>query len=69
MFPSLSEGVPTHMNVISEFLTCCSISVDPIRFLVLIPFCISSSSPGSNIGDFPLFRRSIFSSRISKHTT
>ena len=46
-----------------------SMSVEPDSVFFFIPEFINSSSPGSNIGDIPLFKSLIFDSIRSRHVT
>ena len=69
MLPSSLLGVPTVMNVTLELWTAFMGSSVTVKRPFSMSVFISSSSPGSNIGDFPDFNRFSFSVSISNPMT
>ena len=62
-------GVPTQINIISEFLIELFTSVEKLSLFCLTFLIINSSNPGSNIGITPFLRFSIFYLLLSTQIT
>src|SRR5574342_1048149 len=67
--PFFFGGVPTQIKIASAPLLVSWIDVEKDKLPVLRCFVKSSGKPASKIGQMPFFKRAIFDSSISLHTT